>query len=430
MTPKSPLLEWISRHVSTVAVAQDLINPVSVVESYGTNDRSIVAQNEFEAGTKLVTLQTGAFLNGTYWFDNNGTQTKEYIHSLRLNGTVKTTVALLAEVARGDKSDFYGYIKQLPAALSLPFTWDNTLRDMIQHTSVVSILDDKLVLQMYWDYVVPLAKKFATIWPHNVCTLEKFQWAYSIVSSRAFQATDMLEPTLLPVIDMANHEANKPVAHIVKTDFGSYELIALRKVEKGESVTISYGDMSNAQLLCRYGFVLPTLLPSDSIHITSSELTNVFEACPWNRDEGDEQAEEHNLSFVGKGKGTAKTKNLAKRRKLAHPENDDNTLVFFLNGNAEQEFGLSEALLSFVMASQLPAERLYDVLAVILQEKDKWYSSLLALSSDNSASDLNTIKQLCRHERQVCRCVLLGLMSLEESSDSSDDEDKVDIVCS
>ncbi|CAI5746682.1 unnamed protein product [Peronospora destructor] len=363
MTTKSPLLEWVSTHVSTVTVAHDLINPVSVVDSYGKDERSIVVQREFQAGAKL--------------------------HEVK-------------------KSDFYGYIQQLPTTISLPFIWDEKFRDMIRHTTASPILDDKLVLKMYSDYAVPLAKKFSTIWPHNVSTLEKFQWAYSIVASRAFKATDMLEPTILPVIDMANHEADNPVAHIVRTDSGSYQLIALRKVEKGESVTISYGDMSNAQLLCRYGFVLPTLMPSDSIHITSSELINVFEACPWYRDEKDEQVEEHSLSCVGKGKGTIKTKNLAKRRKLAHPESDDNAVFFCLNGNAEQEFGQSEALLSFVMASKLPAERLYDVLAVILQEKDK------CLKSPPTPQ-----------VRQICRCVLLGLMSLEESSDSSDDEDKV-----
>ncbi|CAH0475764.1 unnamed protein product [Peronospora belbahrii] len=94
---------------------------------------------------------------------------------------------------------------------------------------------------------------------------------------------------------MANHKAENPAAHIVKTDSGSYQLVALRKVLKSESVTISYGDMSNSQLLCRYGFVLPTLMPSDSIHITSSELTDAFEACSWIRDEGDELIKEYDF---------------------------------------------------------------------------------------------------------------------------------------
>ena len=101
------------------------------------------------------------------------------------------------------------------------------------------------MLQLYLDYAVPLAKQFAAIWPPNVSTLEQFQWAYSIVLSRyeshllmtcgkssaqylgmdrAFNAAEVPEPTLLPVIDMANHEADTPAAHIVKTDSGSYQV--------------------------------------------------------------------------------------------------------------------------------------------------------------------------------------------------------------
>lgn len=169
--------------------------------------------------------------------------------------------------------------------------------------------------------------------------------------------------------------------------------------------------------------MLPTLVPSDSIHITGSELTNTFKVCSQNsEDERDEQDEEDDVPQVGKDKGKAKA-NPAKRRKLTHPENDDNSLFFLLHGDADREFGLGDALLSFVMASQLPAVQLYDVLAVVLQEKDKRYSDVLSASSDDAASELNAIHLLNQHERQVCRRILLGLMSLEEGSESSDDED-------
>ncbi|ETN10103.1 hypothetical protein PPTG_10831 [Phytophthora nicotianae INRA-310] len=262
---------------------------------------------------------------------------------------------------------------------------------------------------------------FPAIWPTEVSTLKKFQWAYSMVSSRAFKVADAPEPTLLPVIDMANHSAENPAAHIVKTDSGSFQLVALRKVENGEPVTISYGNLSNAQLLCRYGFVLPTLVPSDSIHITSSELTNAFKALNSEYEDEDVDDDVPHVS-TGKGKGKAKA-NPAKRRKLAHPDNDENALFFSLNGDAEQEFGLGDALLSFVMASNLSTEQLYDALAAVLQEKDKRYSDLLSESSEKASSEVNAIHQLCQHERQVCRRILLGLMSLEEGSDSSEDED-------
>ncbi|KAG2769512.1 hypothetical protein PC116_g1522 [Phytophthora cactorum] len=419
------LLQWVATHKSSVTVARDLIDPVSSVASYGEEDRSIVAKSEFQSGAELVTLNSGAFLNGSYWLDqydgDDKQKLQEKTNTLQLSGTVKTTVALLAELARGDKSDFHGYIQQLQTTISLPFSWAEKHRELLKYTTAFPILDDKLVLKLYEDYAVPLAKEFPTIWSTEVSTLKKFQWAYSMVSSRAFKVANAQEPTMLPVIDMANHSAENPAAYIVKTDSGSFQLIALRKVEKDEPVTISYGDLSNAQLLCRYGFVLPTLVSSDSIHITSSELTNAFKSFSQNSEDEDEDVED-NIPHVGKGKGKAKA-NPAKRRKLAQPKNDENALFFSLHGDAEQEFGLGDALLSFVMASNLPTEQLYDVLAAVLQEKDKRYSDLLAESSEDTSAEVNSIHLLCQHERQVCRRILLGLMSLEEGSDSSDDED-------
>ncbi|KAG1711006.1 hypothetical protein DVH05_013726 [Phytophthora capsici] len=417
----SPLLEWVATHESNVTVATDLIDPVSSVASYGEEDRSIVAQSEIDSGVQLVTLSSGAFLNGSHWLENYDGEDKlklqKEINKLQLSGTVKTTLALLAELARGDKSEFYGYIQQLPVDISLPFSWDGKLREKLKSTTAFPILDDKLVKYMFENYADPLAKEFPTAWPTEVATFEKFQWAYSMVSSRAFKVADASEPTLLPVIDMANHAAENPAAHIVKTESGSFQLVALRKVEKNEPVTISYGDLSNAQLLCRYGFVLPTLVPSDSILITSSELTSAFKECSHNTEDEEDEDVEDDVPHVGKGKGKAKA-NPAKRRKL---EIDNNSLFFSLHGDAEQEFGLGEALLSFVMASNLPAEQLYDALAVVLQEKDKRYSDLLSESGDASA-ETEAIHQLSQHERQVCRRILLGLMSLEEGSDSSDEE--------
>ncbi|KAG6609577.1 Ribosomal N-lysine methyltransferase set10 [Phytophthora cinnamomi] len=430
MSTKSPLLDWVASHEANVTVAKDLVNPVSSVAAFGEDDRSIVARCELQPGTELVTLQAGAFLNGSSWLEHYDGEDKaklqEQIGSLQLSYTVKTTLALLAELAHDEKSDFHGYVQQLPTAISLPFSWEGEIREMLKHTTAHPILDDKLVLNMYSDYAAPLMKQFPTIWAAEVSTLEKFQWAYSMVSSRAFKVADSQEPTLLPVIDMANHAAENPAAHIVKTETGSFQLVTLRKVEKDESVTISYGDLSNAQLLCRYGFVLPTPVPSDFIHITSSELTNAFKVCSLNsEDEGDDgDADDVPQVGNGKGKGKAKAKaNPAKRRKLAHSDDDDNSLFFLLHGDAEREFGLGEALLSFVMASQLPAEHLYDVLAVVLQEKDKRYSDVVSAYSDKPSCEMNAIQQLSQHERQVCRRILLGLMSLEEGSDSSDDEE-------
>ena len=130
----SLLNKWVDTHESVVTVAKDLVDPVSVVPLYGKDDRSIVARSNFELGTKLVTLNAGAFLNGSYWLDQ--VKLKQDMDLLQLSGTMKTTMALLAELARGEQSDFYGYSQQLPTTISLPFSWSQEFRDMLRHTSV------------------------------------------------------------------------------------------------------------------------------------------------------------------------------------------------------------------------------------------------------------------------------------------------------
>ncbi|TDH65788.1 hypothetical protein CCR75_001325 [Bremia lactucae] len=426
--PTMSLQAWIATRNECLTVADKLIDPVSIVAAYGDNDRSIVAKSDFQAGTELVALKQGVFLNGTNWLKHFVGEEKESLNakvdSMQLSGTIKTSLALLAEVARGNSSDYCGYIQQLPTTLMLPFCWESKLCELLQHTTAFSLLDDKVVLNLYENHAKPLMTTFSAIWPTEVSTLSTFQWAYSMVVSRAFNVENATEPTLLPVIDMANHSVHNPAAHIVMIDASTFQLIALREVKKSEPVTISYGELSNAQLivtvklLCRYGFVLPTVLPSDSIHITSLELTNAFQAFLHNSDIDNEDSSQIRL-----GKATLKS-NPAKRVKVDHLEKDGHSLFFTLNDKEEQDFGLGDALLNFVMTNNYPAEHLDDVLAMILQEKDKKYCACLLKASEIASCETKAIRQLTLHERLICRRVLLGLKSLEEGSDVSEDDDE------
>ncbi|KAI9914294.1 hypothetical protein PsorP6_008314 [Peronosclerospora sorghi] len=96
---------------------------------------------------------------------------------------------------------------------------------------------------------------------------------------------------------------------------------------------------------------------------------------------------------------------------------------FLLHDDVEREFGLRDALLNFVMSSQLPTEQLYDALVVVLQRKDKEYEDILASIPTTHVAQVKAIEQLIQHERQICRRIIVGLMSLEEGSELSDTED-------
>lgn len=131
------------------------------------------------------------------------------------------------------------------------------------------LIDAELVESVYSSYVEPLAAKFPAVWPKDQVSLGDFRWAYSVVSSRfvrcqpirgvaivgftpcrrshapvpecpyadddacvcarrAFTIGDGHEPTLLPVIDMANHDADDPAARIEKTEAGEFQVRAMR----------------------------------------------------------------------------------------------------------------------------------------------------------------------------------------------------------
>ncbi|KAF1328408.1 Ribosomal n-lysine methyltransferase set10, partial [Globisporangium splendens] len=450
------LLEWIDAHKPRVHVSA-LIDPVGAHSSgdaaaYEDSDRSIYALDAIAADQELVTLQDDAFLNGSTWLhhlttSNSTTGTPEdqvaalqkEVQEMQLSPTVQLVMALLYEHGLGEKSRFAGYIAQLPKQIPLPMTWDAKARRALKHTAAAPSIDHELVANMFTSFAAPLATKFPSIWLENVAKEPAhFQWAYTVVSSRAFTIADAKEPTLLPVIDMANHAHVNPCAKIVKTDAGAFQLVALREIAKGEAVTISYGELSNAELLCRYGFVLPESVPNDCILVQSAELLQTYAAfmnddvdstSSGKIDDDDNDAEDNNERS---GKQPAK-----KRRKLfavGAPAMADDALFFLLHGDQSQEFGLSDALLSFVFANDLPADALYDVLAVLLRKRDKTYSDALQTSpSGDAAQQTKLVQLLTRHERDVCRRILIGILSLEEGSsdeelpsDDDDDEDEDD----
>ena len=105
--------------------------------------------------------------------------------------------------------------------------------------------------------------------------LRKLAWAFGIVSSRAVRLHGAGEAGVLaPLLDLANHDfdasaqvqrlgdqkqassAAVPPA-VAKMPGDSACLVATRPLEAGEDVTLTYGAMSNADLILEYGFRVP-----------------------------------------------------------------------------------------------------------------------------------------------------------------------------
>lgn len=84
-------------------------------------------------------------------------------------------------------------------------------------------------------------------------TLEEFQHAVSLVTSRTFSIRTAAL-SMVPVMDMANHDPrdiNQLDNHL--TD--GVALLAGKDLKAGEEVTITYGNMRSDELLLYYGFI-------------------------------------------------------------------------------------------------------------------------------------------------------------------------------
>jgi hypothetical protein len=80
-------------------------------------------------------------------------------------------------------------------------------------------------------------------------------------------------PVLIPGVDLMGHSV-RPNCEVVESSEevdGAYLVRALQPISAGDELTISYGPLSNDELLCDYGFTIDAN-PHDSIKITVDEL--------------------------------------------------------------------------------------------------------------------------------------------------------------
>jgi len=83
-------------------------------------------------------------------------------------------------------------------------------------------------------------------------------WASACASSRAFKVRGPTStPSMLPVIDVCNHSFSPSAAvRVVDGSDGDVELVTTRDIAAGEAIELSYGELSNDDLLLDYGFIV------------------------------------------------------------------------------------------------------------------------------------------------------------------------------
>ncbi|OIT06063.1 [fructose-bisphosphate aldolase]-lysine n-methyltransferase, chloroplastic [Nicotiana attenuata] len=169
-----------------------------------------------------------------------------------VSNAAKVALLVLYEQKLGHKSEWVPYITRLPRLEYMHNTifWDENELQMIQPSSLYqhTIMHKLFVEQEF------LTIKKADFIP-DVLTLEDFKYAFSLVTSRAWESSRGV--SMIPFADFANHSDLSDTIVLSNEEEQLSEVIADYSYAPGDEVLIRYGKFSNARLLLDFGFTLP-----------------------------------------------------------------------------------------------------------------------------------------------------------------------------
>jgi len=228
------------------------------VEDFEISGRGIIARKEIGQGVAIVRVPSSIVM------------TKEAAQRVlgrsvipdSLNEYLALAMLLMHERALGDASFWGPYIDLLPTTDDVGQTWTWSEDDMAMLTGsnlidATASLRDKIRREhemITTELVEPNGLDPAAF------AFEHFEWAMSMLLSRAIDLREVGELALVPYADLLNHS---PYAQ----SYFYYEKIPLskqrevvlysdRSYARNDQVLISYGQKSNAELLLLYGFVV------------------------------------------------------------------------------------------------------------------------------------------------------------------------------
>ncbi|CAM9139676.1 unnamed protein product, partial [Sphacelaria rigidula] len=189
----------------------------------------------------------------------------------RLTRACFTVLSLLHEKGLGEASPFHAYLSVLPRDHRLPMEWNEAELDLLEGTSAEPLVR-RGSLDSQFQKFERIVKLHPTLWEPSVCTKAQFAKGVNWVRSRGF--TVMGDPHMIPGADMFNHDPDKQSVQMSTDGEDHFVMKTVHPVKAGDEIFSSFGNLSNAQLLNSYGFVLPGN-PFDNVVIPTKLVVSV-----------------------------------------------------------------------------------------------------------------------------------------------------------
>ncbi|KAJ7568046.1 hypothetical protein O6H91_01G016500 [Diphasiastrum complanatum] len=284
-------------------------------------DTGVIAVCDLKEGDLIATIPKWACLTV------KTTMAAELLEQAGLAGVLGLTVALMYERSKAEESMWYGYLQLLPHQQMLPFLWtteeiDNLLIGTELHKVIKT--DKRLMKEDWQECISPLIEENPHEFPRKWFSFDQYLAAKSLVSSRSFEVDEYHGYGMVPLADLFNHKSAAEDVHFTSIlsdcevvctttnevfpealqDSGAcpsntqeesfeedtingadngesscevLEMILIKDVAKSLEIFNTYGSLSNAALLDRYGFT-ESNNPFDIVNIDLVLTTEVCES--------------------------------------------------------------------------------------------------------------------------------------------------------
>ncbi|KAG0558039.1 hypothetical protein KC19_11G174900 [Ceratodon purpureus] len=168
----------------------------------------------------------------------------------------------------GKASPWEPYIKSLPPLRELHSTvfWRDEELELLHESSLYDQTEHrKTLILTQFDTIQAAVNKFPQLFGETV-TLESFTHAYCIASSRSWGVEALGSITMVPFVDMCNHDSHSRALLAYYEEEGYAEVVADKDYNQGSQMVITYGTFSNSSLALDFGFTLPDN-PHDEVQI-------------------------------------------------------------------------------------------------------------------------------------------------------------------
>jgi len=269
-------LQQLSVWASSVGIR--LASHVSISRLKGEGrGNGLVADRAVKNGDVLISIPPAALLNETTTAAREALLPSSLDAVSMLSSTDRLILSLLAERCLGQRSKFAPYIAMLPPQPPVPLFWLPGERKRLQGTGVAASGSTEAndVRDHFTQTVRPFLDQHPQHWPgatfEDYCRAGSIVRAYSFHGDAQGDAGGEKAMHLVPFADILNHSTHRPGAHLsddraslTSTESlfgvgsappGTMVMRATGATRLGREVWNSYGELSNSQLLQRYGFV-------------------------------------------------------------------------------------------------------------------------------------------------------------------------------